>query len=324
MRRCLGAALAVVTLIACTGRVEVKDVLRFDESATGLDRIDVETSNGAVRLTGDDSDTVSIVATRVVRARDESRGQEYAQNVTVEITRERGTLRERTKTPSPNPLYIGSVSVEYSVSLPRHLSARAVSSNGAVDIISVDGSADAGASNGAVTLADIGGEAKGRSSNGAVTLSNVGSVVEATTSNGAVTVVCRAVSSSARIQSDNGAVTLVVDGALGAAVTMGANNGAVSASVRVLRGDIRLRAGSGAISITVEDTLAGGIDARAGSGTVHLHVPREAAFSLEATSGGKSISTPWGSGEREFGIEVNGGGPAVKLHSSSSSVRITE
>ncbi|MBT3268411.1 DUF4097 family beta strand repeat protein [Candidatus Poribacteria bacterium] len=332
MPRLHGGALALAALIACAGCAEglgfgdirLEDTLHFDESASGIDSIDIEAFNGAIRVTGDDSDTIDIVATRVVRTSDESRGEEYARRVTVDITIDGDTLNVRTAAPSDEPGYIESVSVEYAVSVPRRLAAFAASRNGAIDVTGLDGAVDAETKNGAVTLVDIRGEAKARTSNGKITLDDVTSVVEAKTSNGAVSVRCETVSSAARIESDNGGVELVVDGTLRAPVTMSTTNGKVTARVRILRDEIELSTSNGAIDITVLDTLAGGIDARTSIGAIDLHVPRKAGFRLDATSGSASISTPWGSGDRGFVSEINGGGPEVTLRTSSGSVRITE
>ena len=96
MRRLHGGALALAALIACAGCAEslglgdirIQDTLHFDESADGIDAIDIEAFNGAIRVTGDDSHTIGIVATRIVRSSDESRGEEYARRVTVDIRRD--------------------------------------------------------------------------------------------------------------------------------------------------------------------------------------------------------------------------------------------
>ncbi len=332
MRRLHGGGFALATLIACAGCAEslglgdirLEDTLRFEEDAGGIDAIDIEAFNGPIRVTGGDSDTIEIVATRVVRTSDRSRGEEYAERVTVDVSRDGATLKVRTVRPSDEPGYIESVSMAYAVSAPRRMAALATSRNGAIDVTGLDGAVDAETRNGSVTLVDIGGEAKARTSNGGITLDDVASVVEATTNNGGVSVRCETVSAPARIESDNGGVELVVSGTLRAPVRMSTTNGKVTARVRILRDDIEIDTSNGAIAITVEDTLAGGIDARTSIGAIALRVPRKAGFRLDATSGSASISTPWGSGDRNFAREVNGGGPSVKLRTSSGSVRITE
>ena len=269
-----------------TFRFEPDDTLRIDSSARHVDAVDIETFGGAIRLTGDDSAFVEIVATRVVSAPADDSVRTAAKNVTVEVGHEGGTLQVCTRAPTRGPRSVQGVQVAYAVSLPRRLAARVITWNGAVTVTGLDGPVDAYAANGAIAL------------------TNVAGVVEATT--------------------NNGAVTLVVDGALAAPVTMHCDNGNVSAHVGALRDDIELDTANGDIDITIEDTLAGGIDARASMGAVRLHVPSGAALSLHATSGSGRIRTPWGSGGRELSVNVNGGGPAVMLQSASGAVRVTE
>ncbi|MAF13167.1 hypothetical protein CMK11_22160 [Candidatus Poribacteria bacterium] len=327
----LAAACLLATGIGCAEGLgfadidtDIEDTLVFDESARGVEIIDLETHNGAIRLTGGSSREVEIVATRTVRATDEQKARAFADRVRVEVRRDGATLVIRTIRPRHTPSDVEGVSVAYDVQLPADIECRVQTANGAVDIVAMHADVDAETHNGAVTLIDIDGAARAATHNGGISLDDVLGDVTVRTHNGAVSARYGAVASRARIESHNGAVDFAVDGDVRGAVSLHTNNGRISARVGALRGDLNVDTSNGPVDLRVDDVLAGDIDARTSHGSLRLRVPPDAGFRLEATSRRGSIDTPWGAGDGHLDTRVNGDGRSVKLRTSSGSVRVTD
>ncbi len=334
MNRAVGSLAAACLLAASIGcaeglgfadmDVDIEDTLVFDESARGVASIDVETHNGAVRLTGGSSPAIEIVATRTVRATDEQNARDYADRVRIEVRRDGAALVIRTMRPRHMPSGVQGVSVAYDVQLPSDIESLVRTANGAVEIATMRADVDAETHNGAVTLVDIDGAARAVTHNGGISLDDVSGDTTVKTHNGAVSARYGRVAAEARIESHNGAVDFAVDGDARGTVSLHTNNGRISAQVGALRGDLDVDTSNGAVDLIVEDVLAGDIDARTARGSVKHRVPSDASFRLEATSRRGSVDTPWGSGDGHLDMRVNGDGRSVKLRTSSGSVRVTD
>jgi DUF4097 and DUF4098 domain-containing protein YvlB len=89
---------------------------------------------------------------------------------------------------------------------------------------------------------------------------------------------------------------------------------------------LRLRTGSG--DITVDGAPAADWNIVAASGDVDLHVPRDARFTVDASSNSGRVRTTHaieekgGAARRELRGLVGGGGPRVEVSTASGSVTI--
>jgi hypothetical protein len=114
-----------------------KDKLTFDEPAMDLDRLELETINGDIELTGSDTDTIHIVAFRVVRSTDEEKGEAYRKEFRPIIRRRGSTLVVETHHPekkTSRPRYIKEAKMAYEVSLPARFEIQAKTVNGTVKV----------------------------------------------------------------------------------------------------------------------------------------------------------------------------------------------
>jgi DUF4097 and DUF4098 domain-containing protein YvlB len=108
------------------------------------------------------------------------------------------------------------------------------------------------------------------------------------------------------------------------------HTGSGNIDLRGVKGALRAEAGSGDISIA--GTQTGDWEVRTGSGDVQLRPPTEAAFDLEASTGSGSVvvdhpveMTIQGdirSSHHHVSGKVAGGGPSLRVHTSSGDVHI--
>jgi hypothetical protein len=132
-----------------------KDELTFDESAADLDRLELETVNGDIKITGSDTDTIHIVASRTVRSTDEERGEAYREEFRPIIRRRGSTLVVETHRPEENksrPRYIKEAKMAYEVSVPSRFGVEAKTVNGSVKVKETQDEASLHTVNGSIEL----------------------------------------------------------------------------------------------------------------------------------------------------------------------------
>jgi hypothetical protein len=88
-----------------------------------------------------------------------------------------------------------------------------------------------------------------------------------------------------------------------------------------------LNADTGSGGIRAEGVMEGGWDLNSSSGTVVVRLPSDAQFELDAYSSSGSIEsdhqiTVHGLTKRQLKGQVRGGGPLLKIRTSSGSIRI--
>lgn len=132
-----------------------KDKLNFDEPAAELNRLELETVNGGIEITGSDTDTVHIVAFRLVRSTDEEKGKAYREEFRPIVRREGNTLVIETHRPEgrkSRPKYIKEAKIAYDVSLPSHFEVQAKTVNGSVKVKDVQNEASLHTVNGNIDM----------------------------------------------------------------------------------------------------------------------------------------------------------------------------
>ena len=167
MRRALHLALALGLTLAGLGCVGPGLGLPFhatvDEtrSLAANGQLEVENTNGSIRLVAWDEAKVRIEATK--RAATEHALEEL--KVEIEGQGDRVTVHTR----YPRPRWLGNAgAVEYRVSVPRGARVRVSTVNGRVEVGGVTGSVHATSVNGSVDLSQVGGRVEGSTVNGSV------------------------------------------------------------------------------------------------------------------------------------------------------------
>jgi DUF4097 and DUF4098 domain-containing protein YvlB len=185
----------------------------------GADAFALENNNGDVELTGGDTDAVTGTVRKESRA-----GERPLEKVSIE-----SALREGTREVWVDTSNLGmnvSVTVDFDLTVPRSLPVpRATSSNGDVTATDLAGDGVYRSSNGEVDLESIDGFVTLESSNGDLTARDLGGLDGARTSNGEVDVDAPAIRQDVTCRSTNGDVSVAVGDDVNASVVLGTSNG---------------------------------------------------------------------------------------------------
>ena len=190
---------------------------------------------------------------------------------------------------------------------------------------------------GSQTIGDVRGPVDVSSGSGSLKIGNIGGKVEASAGSGSIEI--RAANGGVHAKTGSGSIK-----AYGVAGPFTSSSGSGSVELeQVGPGDVEVDTGSGSIEVNgvrgalSADTGSGGIraegsvdgewDLHSSSGTVVVRLPSDAQFVLDAKSSSGSIEsdhpvTVHGLTKKHLQGEVRGGGPMLKIRSSSGSIRI--
>ena len=201
--------------------------------------------------------------------------------------------------------HFGRRRLDIEVQMPQNADLKIETSNGAVDVSSVDGDVSIHTSNGRVNAEHLSGTIDIGSSNGGITLNALRGTVKAYTSNGAIK---------------------ATD--LEGKCWMATSNGAVNVDGRFESLDVATGNGSVVARAEPGSKISSGWNIRTSNAGVTLSVPRDLAATLDASTsnGGISMDLPLTvqgviSNTRIRGA-LNGGGPEVSIRTSNASIRV--
>ena len=213
-----------------------------------------------------------------------------------------------------------NVSISYEITAPAECKLRSRTGSGDQQIGDVSGPVDISSGSGDLVVGAVGGQVSASTGSGDITAGGVRGSFSARTGSGSVN--ASSVQGEITVSTGSGDVTVTQTG-----------SGAVKVSVA--SGDVRLRGVRGGLQvdsasgdITVQGTPAAAWQVSSASGGVTLELPADAAFDLDARSSSGSIDsshpvTMTGKIDRHSVTgQVRGGGPAVRVHTASGSIRI--
>jgi hypothetical protein len=181
-------------------------------------KLEVENQNGAIDISGWDQNTVDISGTKYANS------PERLRDLRVEVTHAADLVTIRTIPPAE---HWGNSGVRYSIRVPRRTElARIASSNGSIQVDSIDGSARLHTSNGPIRGNGVTGSLDMDTSNGRIDLTDVNGAVTARTSNGAIDLTFDAVR-DVRASTSNGGISLRLPAEPGASLRARTSNGAI-------------------------------------------------------------------------------------------------
>ncbi|WP_327050872.1 DUF4097 family beta strand repeat-containing protein [Halomicrococcus gelatinilyticus] len=204
----LGGTAAIASLSGCTNatpfvgkRLESTD--SYDVASD--DQVTVDT-NGDVTVRPTDRDRV-----RVKTVKQSSSVFADVSKVTVNVSRDDGTLRIATRGESGGSWLEGSTTVDVTVDLPAGVALDTVRTvNGDVDVRRVAGDATLETVNGDVSVRSLDGFFSAETTNGDVEARDVAGVESVTTTNGEVAVDVPAVRDAAAVETTNGDIAVAV------------------------------------------------------------------------------------------------------------------
>ncbi len=148
--------------------------------------VSAETSNGSIRVTGEDRGDVFVKALVMANARTQERANEILKEVKIDTS-------NGLRADGPRNLNRAGWWVSFRIQAPKTTDVTLRSSNGSLNVTDVSGTMRLRTSNGSIKLMDVGGDVEADTSNGSVTAtlggrSWQGAGLNVTTSNGSVRV----------------------------------------------------------------------------------------------------------------------------------------
>lgn len=275
----LAFSLVSIAFSGCGPEAKFRNTERLSVASQADASIEVTSRNGAVNIEADAGADVRIVAD--VRALT----QERADAVRIRAERSAdGALVVAALW--PDDIQHNSEACSFDIRLPGARGAGVRTTNGAVRLVGLGGSATIATSNGAVTIQRQDGDVRVQTSNGSITVTDAAGAIDLSTSNGQVRV------TGAR-----------------AHVACVASNGAVSVAMAPdASGPANLATSNAAIELSVGRGFKGTILALTSNGKVR--------FSPSLRSG----SEP--SGRTESSVEITPEGPTSELRTSNGSITV--
>jgi DUF4097 and DUF4098 domain-containing protein YvlB len=261
-------------------------------------RITVDNQNGSIEITGWDQNTLDISATRYAET------QQALDQLKIDVATSADGIHIRTLAPQD----LGNVGVKYTIKVPRRAELAEIrSTNGAIRVNDVEGSASLHTSNGSVHASKARGKLQIGTSNGAVEVRDIEGDTDVHTSNGSVR--ASGIRGPLAAVTSNGAMRVDLEESRGGAITLTTTNGAVDLKLgTVTQGEVKAATSNGSITVRIP-AVAG------------AHVKAE-------TSGHSRVSTDFdvrkegeNSPSRLEGI-VGAGGPQLNLTTTQGSIRI--
>lgn len=209
------------------------------------------------------------------------------------------------------------VGISYTITVPARATVIARTGSGSQEIVGVDGPVDVSAGSGSIRVRETGSRVRAATGSGSITADQVGAL-DAQTGSGSIE--GTAVGGAITAKTGSGRIRLVQRGV--GDVNVSAGSGSID--VTGARGAVKASTGSGSLTVRGEPSAAW--DLRTSSGSVAVDLEGSPAFDLEATGGRVDSQFPIAvveqTGRRSLRGAVNGGGPLVRVHTSSGHISI--
>ena len=223
-----------------------------------------QTSHGSVTVVGADVTDCTVVAEICGRAPTEEEAQELAEQVEIELENLDNTLT--VKADKPKTKWNRSISISYTITVPRRMHL------------------ECGSSYGAIKTSDIIGNVRGKTSNGSITAENVEGSVDLHTSYGSVT--CRHIFGDTIVtRSSSGSITAED---IKGSTRLNTSYGPITC-MDMSEGDIQLKSSSGTIKLT--NASFGDCDAHTSYGSVVCEELTGDSIKLHSDSGSVKVTT---------------------------------
>ncbi len=160
----------LVSLVAAPARTLEETVRKqFDLEPGG--QVVIKNVNGPVVINGWDKKQVRMVARKRVEASGQEAAESLRERLNIEIEQDARSLSIQTRTPRRSGGWFGkgsSASVAYTIDVPQNCNLRIETTNGSIEVASVNGAILLETTNGKVTARELGGEVQVKTTNGSI------------------------------------------------------------------------------------------------------------------------------------------------------------
>ena len=242
--------------------------------------LDVDSSNGHVTVIGDDTATgVTVVATLRANGDSEKEAEERLGRIVYRVEQQNDRVLILFDASAQDDDVRRHASVDFDITVPTVCDVLADTSNGAITLETIIGTANLTTSNGSIDVYDVSGDLRLDTSNGRIDVSRVEGDIDADTSNGEVWIhrtIGRVIA-----ESSNGSIRF--EGTLiGADNSLTTGNGSVTLAIAE-DASIAIEARTSIGSISSRLLLDGDTEGREWTAT--LNAPTDVAVSLRTTNG---------------------------------------
>lgn len=276
---------------------------RFERTlqVNGPQQVEISTGSGSVRVRAGQGKQVHIVG--IIKVSTLFGGEDKVKQIEQNPPIAQSGSLIRIGGQSNSSFLWDNVSISYEVEVPADTTLRASTGSGSEDISDIAAAVTAKTGSGSIRLLNINGAVRANTGSGEISATSLKGNLEASTGSGRIEV----------RQSQLGDVE--------------ASTGSGAIRVDSMRGLLRARTGSGGIDVSGLPTS--GWEISSGSGSINLRVPPEQNFDVNlSTSSGsihvdRQLSLNGGEFDRhKIAARVGGGGPLVRVHTSSGSINI--
>jgi DUF4097 and DUF4098 domain-containing protein YvlB len=270
----------------------------FDVAADA--RVNVESLNGAIEISGWDENKVDISGTKY------GSSEQLRDSVRIDIHNTPNSIEVRTLAPS---MHTGSRGARYVIRVPRRAQLeRITTSNGRIQVRDVANAAHLKSSNGSIRVENVAGDVEARTSNSSIELDSVKGNAVLRSSNG-------------RIQADN----------IGGECNAETSNSSIKVRLESAPPTpIRLVTSNGSIELTMAKAPRNDIRAETRNSSITVRLPAGTAARVTADTSNSSVSSDFdirnesGGGTKKNHLDgmIGNGGPRVDLSSSNGHIRI--
>ncbi len=261
-------------------------------------RFSIENMNGSVEISGWDKNEVDISGTKYAKTK------AYLDEIKIDVQASTGVVSIRTIPPVDRSN--SNAGAKYIIRVPRQVATDLASSNGSIQLSSVEGTAKIRTSNGRVGAKSVKGLVDITTTNGNVDIADVTGGARVSTSNG--TVDADNLHGEFNAKTTNGGIKArLFDIPSNALVKATTSNGPVELTVDQVRSDIRASTNNGHIHLRVPSNTNARVDARTSNSNVTSDL---------AVTGGNSSS------KKHLEGTIGSGGPHIDLSTTNGSIRL--
>lgn len=286
----------VLALLLFTGLVSSASAEEYAKSfaVTSRANVRVNADNASVRITTSDAASVQFNVSYDGWGSDGPQIDSHQQGRVTELT---------VRTPTRWWPWFGRTRLSIEVHMPKTSDLNVETSNGAVDVASVDGNVVIHTSNGTIRLQQITGTIDAGSTNGTIALAELKGNIKAGTTNG--TIRADALDGQCQLSTTNGHVQ--VTGRFDA-LEISSGNGSVVAEAQAgstVASAWRIHTTNSSVNLAIPKSLKANLDAGTTNGRITLEFPNE------HTDGGTEVRTT-----------LNGGGQEVSVHTTNGPIHL--
>jgi len=265
-------------------------------------RVSVESFNGSIEVVGWDQNFVEVNATKYAHIKS------YLEEIKIDVNASQGSVRVRAVRPGD---FFHSLGVRFSIRVPRKVVLELAStSNGKIEVDSLEGNARLRTSNGGIRAVRMKGNLEAQTSNGNIDTED-----------------CRG---NASLHTSNGSVRA---DAAGGSFEANTSNGRIVARLSDLDSSspVRVRSSNGHIELSLEGKQLPEVRAATSNSFILLRLPASANARVRAYTSHSSVTSEFDelrseNGRRRSELEgsIGRGGALLDLETSNGSIRIAK